>query len=331
MNTGLTPSPNEEDISSPLQFCTAMLIIDIMNGGKTDSTGKPLSGDAVFELASKIALTHDVRRYLPGKPIAGSGGEPAVDWILSSSPFRKEAAGGFHDIFLQWAPGDLEVYLSKLIDPLALWVMDLPASESNHHSYPYGLLDHALEVGLASTLACAKKAEHEHIGGDLSERAWGHRIRLAARLGLFHDVGKVFSVEVRDKKSGDIWDPMNEPLAYFKARHELPILGPTPFQFVEGRGLNRHEEKGKKLLSRLIHPETSPTMSADIALAYDAYAGRYDRPTMPWPVPLPFIVQCVHEADGVSANRSQVKGSKPGEYLLELIDKTAKAANGGAY
>lgn len=331
MNTELTPQPNEEDIFGPLQFCTAMLIADIMNRGETDSTGKPLSEDAAFELASKIALAPDVRRHFPGKPIAGSGGEPAVDWILSSSPYRKEVAGGFHDIFLQWAPGDLEVYLSKLIDPLVLWVMDLPASESNHHSYPYGLLDHALEVGLASTLACAKKVEHEHIGGDLSERLCGHRIRLAARLGLFHDVGKVFSVEVRDEKSGDIWDPMNEPLAYFKARHELPILGPTSFQFVEGRGLNRHEEKGKKLLSRLLHPETSPTMSADIALAYDAYAGRYDKSTTPWPAPLPFIVQCVHKADGVSANRSQMKGSKPGEYLLELIDKAAKAANGGAY
>ena len=99
MNSESDLIPTDVNTFGPLQFCTSMLIIDIMNGGKTDSTGKPLSGDAVFELASKIALTHDVRRYLPGKPIAGSGGEPAVDWILSSSPCRKEAAGGFHDIF----------------------------------------------------------------------------------------------------------------------------------------------------------------------------------------------------------------------------------------
>jgi len=249
---------------------------------------------------------------------------PAAEWILASSPSREEVVPAFGDVLLPWAPGDLESSVSKLMDTLTLWVMDLPASESNHHSYPYGLLDHSLEVGLAAALACARGAEHEHFGDDLSERARDHMIRLAARLGLLHDVGKVFGVEVRDEKSGDIWDPMKEPLACFKVRHELPILGPTPFQFVKGRGLNGHEEKGKKLLSRLLHPETSATMSADIAAAYDVYAGRYVRPTMPWPAPLPFIVQCVHSADGESARRSQTKGSKPGEYLLELTRKVAK-------
>jgi len=325
MNTGLTPNPSEEDIFGPLRFGVAMRIAELMDG--IPDITVPLSKEEAFELASAVELDPSVRRYSSGKSLTVSGGEAAVDWILNSSPYRKEVGWAFRDLLLLWAPRNLEAYISKLIDPLALWVMDLPASESNHHSYPYGLLDHALEVGLAAAMAYAKKAEHEHFGGELSERACGHRIRLAVRLGLLHDVGKVFSVEVRDKNSGHIWDPMQEPLAYFKARHQLPILGPTPFHFVKGRGLNGHEKQGKKLLSRLLHPGTSPTMRADVALAYDAYAGRYDRPTKPWPEPLPSIVQCVHTADGDSANRSQAKGSKAGEYLLELIEKAGKSAN----
>jgi hypothetical protein len=218
----------------------------------------------------------------------------------------------------------MEDYLGRLFDPLVLWIMDLPASETNHHSYPYGLLDHALEVSLAAAMACAKEAEYEHFGGDLSERACGHRIRLAARVGLLHDIGKVFNVEVKDEKSGDIWDPMQEPLAYFKVRHELPILGPTPFRFIQGRGLNGHEALGRKLIYRLLHPKTATWMCVDTALAYDAYVGRYDVPPRPREVPLDFIANCVHEADCQSARRSRLKGSKPGEYLLELHQTATK-------
>jgi hypothetical protein len=325
MNLESVPTPTEEDTFGPLRFGTAMLISQIMERG-VDDEGKPLSTDEAFELASKIALTPGARRYSRGTAITGTNGEPAVEWIFASAPYRKYVRSeGFADVLSLWAPGTMEEYLGRLLDPLVLWIMDLPASEANHHAYPYGLLDHALEVGLAAAMACAKVAEHDHFGGDLPERVCGNRILLATRLGLLHDIGKVFDVEVKDEKSGDIWDPMQEPLAYFKVRHELPILGPSPLRFVKGRGLNGHEEKGKKLISRLLHPRTPLGARSATGRAYHTYIGRYEVPPRPRPVPLDFIANCVHEADAESARRSRVKGSKQGDYLVEL--QGAAAAN----
>jgi len=148
--------------------------------------------------------------------------------------------------------------------------------------------------------------------------------RLSMALGCLHDIGKLFNVEVKDKKSGEIWDPMREPLAYFKARHKLPILEPTPFRFIKGRGLNGHEDKGRKLLPLVVHPKIWKRMGPDIAKAYDAYAGRYESPAVARPAPLDFIADCVHRADGTSAARSRAKGTKPGEYLRELYNLAAK-------
>jgi hypothetical protein len=214
-----------------------------------------------------------------------------------------------------------EAFTKDLLSPLVLWVLDLPASESHHHAHPYGLLDHMLEVALGSMVECIPKLDDLLGKGLLPLHLYDQALRLPVLMGLLHDIGKVFNVEVKDPKTGEIWDPMREPLAYFKARHKLPILEPTPLRFIKGRGLSGHEDKGRKLLPLVVHPKIWKRMGPDIAKTYDAYVGRYESPAVARPAPLDFIADCVHRADGASAARSRAKGTKPGEYLLELANR----------
>jgi hypothetical protein len=176
-----------------------------------------------------------------------------------------------------------------------------------------------LEVALAALAGCLSKLYDRPVEGDLLSRRYEKVARLAGILGLVHDIGKVFSVEVKDPKSDETWDPMREPLAYFKARHELPILEPTVFRFLPGRGFSGHESKGRDILPLVIHPRIWKRMGVDLSKAYEAYLGRHDTVTHSGPIPLDFIAECVRGADRTSTMRSIAEGSKPGAYLKELV------------
>jgi len=324
MSKEIPPAVPDEEGMGPLDFRTVLLVAGVTDGLKAEGYTEPSSAD-LFEIASRVGLRPVAARHTPGKPVTGTGGTPAVDWIFCTTPYRNKAKDALEYPMSGVLLGTVvEDWIRDLLTPLTLWVLDLPASESNHHAYPHGLLDHILEVALAAMTECSAKMGADHWRGDLSARAYGQALRLSMALGCLHDIGKLFNVEVKDKKSGEIWDPMREPLAYFKARHKLPILEPTPFRFIKGRGLNGHEDKGRKLLPLVVHPKIWKRMGPDIAKAYDAYAGRYESPAVARPAPLDFIADCVHRADGTSAARSRAKGTKPGEYLRELYNLAAK-------
>jgi hypothetical protein len=305
----------------PLDFQTVLLLSQVFEVLKARGLEGKVGSVDEFELASRFGLESALRRHSPGKPVNGAGASPIFDWIFCSTPYRSQAKEALEQLLFLWSRPNSETYVRNLLTPLILWTMDLPASESSHHAYPYGLLDHSLEVMLASTKACADKFEDAHYGGDMSARDCGHALRLTSILSGHHDIGKVFGVEVKDEKSGEIWDPAREPLAYFKARHEMPILDATPFRFVKGRGLNSHEDRGRKLLPIVLHPRIRVRMGPDAAKAYDAYVDRYETPAIARPAPIDFIADQVHRADQSSAARSCAKGAKPGEHLLELAAK----------
>lgn len=314
-----TPVASEENQLGPLDFQTVLLLAQVHEGLAAQGHEEGLPPDMEFEIASRLGLKAALDQHCPGKPVTGRGGTPVLDWIFCSTPYRNRAKDAL-EYPMTGVLLETEEWIRDLLTPLTLWVMDLPASESNHHAYPHGLLDHMLEVALVATIEVSSRMGPDHWGGDLSERAYGRALRLSMALGVLHDIGKVFNVEVKDEKSGETWDPLREPLAYFKARHQLPILEPTPFSFVKGRGLNGHEDKGRKLVPLVIHPKIWRRMGPAIAEAYDAYVGRYAHPAVARPAPLDFIADAVHRADGASAAR---KGGKPGEYLLELHTKAA--------
>src|SRR5690606_37793335 len=91
-------------------------------------------------------------------------------------------------------------------------VQQLPASESHHHAYPGGLLDHSLEI-----VAYALKLRQSRLlpAGTTPEEqaeqseAWTTAIAYAA---LLHDIGKLavdLHVELRD---GSVWHPWHGPM-----------------------------------------------------------------------------------------------------------------------
>ncbi|WP_330534770.1 MobH family relaxase [Pseudomonas aeruginosa] len=91
-------------------------------------------------------------------------------------------------------------------------VQQFPASESHHHAYPGGMLDHGLEI-----VAYALKLRQSHllpIGASPEDQAaqseaWTAAVAYAA---LLHDIGKIavdLHVELAD---GSVWHPWHGPL-----------------------------------------------------------------------------------------------------------------------
>lgn len=80
--------------------------------------------------------------------------------------------------------GDL---LTSVLAGFLPLVRDLPASERHHHSWPFGLVEHSLEVALG-TLAIISTAAHR---SDPVARLVAPTLTVA----LLHDLGKVFDVD----------------------------------------------------------------------------------------------------------------------------------------
>ncbi|TNL09700.1 relaxase [Kosakonia cowanii] len=114
------------------------------------------------------------------------------------------------------------LYLRPL-ERYAELVQQFPASESHHHAYPGGLLDHGLEI-----VAYALKLRQSHLlpAGTTPEdqaaqaEAWTAATAYAA---LLHDIGKI-AVDLHiETVDGNIWHPWHGPLQHdyrFRYRKE---------------------------------------------------------------------------------------------------------------
>jgi integrating conjugative element relaxase (TIGR03760 family) len=91
-------------------------------------------------------------------------------------------------------------------------VQRFPASESHHHAYPGGMLDHGLEI-----VAYALKLRQSHLlpaGASpedqaVQSEAWTAAVAYAA---LLHDIGKI-AVDLHvELANGSTWHPWHGPL-----------------------------------------------------------------------------------------------------------------------
>ena len=176
-------------------------------------------------------------------------------------------------------------------------VQHFPASESHHHAYAGGMLDHGLEI-----VAYALKLRQSHLlpAGATPEaqaaqaEAWTAGIAYAA---LLHDVGKVavdLHVEYAD---GAVWHPWHGPLRR-----------PYRFRYRRDREYRLHSAATGLLYARLLDPDIFDWLSGypDLwaALLY-VLAGQYEHAGT--------LGELVMQADQASV--AQELGGDPGKAL----------------
>ena len=130
-------------------------------------------------------------------------------------------------------------------------VGDLPASANHHHSQPYGLLQHSLEVAMKMVEEFERTLVGEaQLGPSVGSseilpdsRQWQYLSFLA---GLGHDLGKLFDMDVR---AGDQrWSPLHETYADFLRHVKVePVVG-----WDEGRVRGGHAQLSPWLMHHLL-------------------------------------------------------------------------------
>lgn len=116
-----------------------------------------------------------------------------------------------------------------------------PASESHHHAYPGGMLDHGLEI-----VAYALKLRQSHLlpAGTTPEdqaaqaEAWTAATAYAA---LLHDIGKIAVDQHVEHEDGSAWHPWHGPLTR-----------PYRFRYREGREYRLHSAATGLLYTRVL-------------------------------------------------------------------------------
>ena len=179
-------------------------------------------------------------------------------------------------------PNLLNDVLARFL-PLA---RDLPASERHHHRWPFGLLEHSLEVALGTLTRISVAARQS----DLVARLLAPTLAVA----LLHDLGKVFDV--------DPGCPMGR-------------------SWRRGRGFLGHPDQAGLILTLIPKEWAAPVW----AIA-DRYDTRFRRPRPPEDPPLDFLAVAIARADGQSAWQGRIQHPNHGQYLRQLISSPEVAA-----
>jgi integrating conjugative element relaxase (TIGR03760 family) len=134
-------------------------------------------------------------------------------------------------------------------------VQQFPASESHHHAYPGGMLDHGLEtVSLALKLRQSHLLPTGAIPEDQAsqEEAWTAAVAYAA---LLHDLGKI-AVDLHvEQLDGSIWHPWHGPLRQ-----------PYRFRYRAGREYRLHGAAAGLLYAGVLGGDILDWMSGTPAL-----------------------------------------------------------------
>ncbi|WP_393923092.1 MobH family relaxase [Pseudomonas fluorescens] len=197
-------------------------------------------------------------------------------------------------------PQFIQLYLNP-IHRYAERVQQLPASETHHHAYLGGMLDHGLEL-----VACSLKLRQSYLlptGAAPEDQAaqsdaWSAGIAYGA---LLHDIGKI-AVDLQvERQNGRLWHPWQGPLDQ-----------PYRFRYIKGRDYHLHGAAAgllyTQILDRPILDWLSEFPSLWASLLY-VLAGQYERAGV--------LGELVMQADRVSVARNI--GGNPSKALQAAV------------
>ena len=135
----------------------------------------------------------------------------------------------------------IQLYLNP-IHRYAEQVQQLPASETHHHAYLGGMLDHGLEL-----VACSLKLRQAYLlptGAAPEDQAaqtdaWSAGIAYGA---LLHDVGKIAVDLLIERQDGRLWHPWQGPLDQ-----------PYRFRYLKGRDYHLHGAAAGLLYTQILN------------------------------------------------------------------------------
>ncbi|WP_455917944.1 MobH family relaxase [Pseudomonas cerasi] len=193
-----------------------------------------------------------------------------------------------------------QLYLNP-IHRYAEQVQQLPASETHHHAYLGGMLDHGLEL-----VACSLKLRQSYLlptGAAPEEQAaqtdaWSAGIAYGA---LLHDIGKI-AVDLQvERQDGGVWHPWQGPLDQ-----------PYRFRYIKGRDYHLHGAAAGLLYTQILDRPILDWLSEFpplwASLLY-VLAGQYERAGV--------LSELVMQADRVST--AQNIGGNPSKALQAPI------------
>lgn len=193
-----------------------------------------------------------------------------------------------------------QLYLNP-IQRYAQWVQQLPASETHHHAYHGGMLDHGLELVAYSLklrqsylLPTGAAPEDQAAEAD----AWSAGIAYGA---LLHDIGKI-AVDLQvERQDGSPWHPWHGPLDQ-----------PYRFRYSKGRDYKLHSAAAGLLYTQILDRHILDWLSASPALwghLLHLLAGQFEHAGV--------LGELVIQADRTSTARNL--GGNPGKALQAPI------------
>ncbi|WP_353980926.1 MobH family relaxase [Salinicola endophyticus] len=205
-------------------------------------------------------------------------------------------------------------YILAPIQRYAELVQQLPASESHHHSYAGGMLDHALEMACYGLklrqrhlLPPGAKPEDQSSSGEL----WSAAIIYAA---LMHDVAKTLvdiEIHLEDGKTWRLWHG--------------PIPAPYRVRYRPGRDYNLHAALNPMLCQQVLGPHVLDWLLSQprlFGLLTYTISGHTDRGGI--------IAEIVHQADRASVSKAM--GGDPLQALAAPVESLQrKLADGLRY
>ncbi len=235
--------------------------------------------------------------------------------IIEAVPRRREILEDLKALLLRIPERDRAELVDETAVRFALYVGDLPASERNHHSGPFGLLDHSLDVALRAVRELARpsfRPSEDPVANHREQPIWAFA---GFVLGLLHDVGKLLDLEVFATAEGPAWDPLAEPLTTYLARYGRGSSESGMRRWKVGRRLHGHDRKAPPLAPLVLPPRTLQFLGKRLAVLLEAFERSYETGKEEWGAnPAVRVAGAVRRADQVSS----------GEQIQEQVQERAQ-------